>query len=683
MHHKAAVLGAVFFVAFLISSFTGAVISFICAAVCIAAALVTAKANKAAAFIPAGLASAFLIYAVYSSVFIQPLSSLCNKPCTVSAVITSVSAPDNDNVRVIAESRVDNIPVRFSFFCPDLGTKAGDTAEIQVVFSEPAVTASYNGDYDYSRGIFVRASVKDIDITRSFSGFSVTSAISDYSEYLRDIVKEELSGDERGLILAMCFGDKSMMSAGLYDDVKRSGLSHMTAVSGMHISLLAAIVIALLDAVGLRRRRILRFSAVVLITAAFMVFFNMSASVIRSGIMLVIYHGAQLFRRKSSAADSLGAATLIILLAEPCACRDAGLMMSVCGTLGAGVLAPAVTKLMSARFRVPGWAEVLTVGSCAAAATLPLSMLIFGRFSTVSPLTSVIVSPLFCFIMICSLAVVFSGGLLAEAVLLPAGLSAKAMIAVMRFFSGAEYTCISIDADTAVPFTVITVLFALITFFVISKVRAGRRPAVISALLVLCVLTGILTFRKLADSDITTISVFSDGSDYFTAVRDNRGVSAFSSSVNSKLSSAAYDALTDAQSRGFTLLCVLSDDRKHGAVHSDTFDEISATVKYHPENDSKKFDISGKYTAQVYEEGILLDINGVSVVLSDVAAAPVFGPHDIAIYSGYKKNERYGLNGVTVLCDKRYTDITDAFSAYYYKTEIRIDSSGKVLVKTE
>ncbi|MBP5604319.1 MAG: ComEC/Rec2 family competence protein, partial [Ruminiclostridium sp.] len=361
----------------------------------------------------------------------------------------------------------------------------------------------------------------------------------------------------------------------------------------------------------------------------------------------------------------------------------AGLMMSVCGTRGAGVLAPAVIKLMSARFRVPGWAEVLAVGSCASAATLPLSMLIFGRFSTVSPLTSVIAAPLFFFIMICSLAAAFSGGLLAEAVLLPAGLSAKAMIAVMRFFSAAEYACIGIDADTAVPFTVITVIFALVTFYIISKVRAGWRPAVISTLLALCVLTGILTFRKLADSDITTISVFSDGSDYFAAVRDDCGVSAFSSSVNSKLSSAAYDALTDARSRGFTLLCVLSDDRKHGAVHSDTFEEISAAVKYHPENDSRMFDISGKYTAQVYEEGILLDINGVRVVMADVAAAPVFGPCDVAIYSGYKKNERYGINGITVLCDKRYTDITDAFSAYYYKTEICIDSAGKVLIKTE
>ena len=330
MHHKTALLGVVFFAGFLISSYIGVSASLVCFAVTGAAAL-TANfviKNKTAVFALTGAAAAFLSYFAYSSVCIAPVTALYGKTCDVTATVLSVSLPDNDTFRVTARGTADGVPVKFSVSCPDSGIEPGDTVEMTVKFTEPVLTATYNGNYSYADGIFVRASAKYIDIVRKHSGFSLRSALSDYSYDLRCRVREELTGDEGGLMLAMCFGDKSLLSTSLASAVTASGLSHMTAVSGMHISLIVTAIMSVFGLFGLKKHRLAGFAAVVILAAVFAVFFDFTASVCRSGLMLVICSAAGLFRRKLSPPDSLGAAVLIILIAEPCACRDAGLILS-------------------------------------------------------------------------------------------------------------------------------------------------------------------------------------------------------------------------------------------------------------------------------------------------------------------------------------------------------------------
>ena len=681
-HHKVAVLGVVIFTGFYISSYIGVTASLVCFAVTGIAALIAGllSGRKNAVLVLTGLAAAFLFFGAYSAVRIDPVKSLYGKTCEVTATVRSVSAPENDTSCVTAEGTADGVPVRFSFYSADIGIETGDTIKGTVKFSEPLINANYNGNYDYSRGIFVRGAAKSMTVFSKGTGFSIAGALAGYSEYLRGLVREELPGEEGGLMLAMCFGDKSCLDCDISDAVTRSGLSHMTAVSGMHISLIVTAVIAFLDALGLKKRRIVKFAAAALLSVVFMLFFGFSASVCRSAIMLVIYYGSLVFSRKSSPLDSLGAAVLIILLVEPCACRDAGLMLSACGTFGAGYCAPKLSEYLRGRFRLPKAADFVLVCLCASYCTLPISAVIFGKVSLVSVISSVAVYPMFFGVMIIALLIAFSGGLLASLLLLPAGLLLKAMIAVIRFLAGFRYSCISLDGDWLVPFFAASAVFIAVSVFISSKLRKRVQLTAAAAVICLCALTGMVTAQKVADMDITKLSVFSDGKNFLVSVANDTGISAYSSEINSRLSTAAYRVLSDRGAQRFDLLCVLAE-QKHRSVYSRSFDRLSAIEKHFPDDKEIVYDVCGRYTAEVYEDAVVMEINGLKVVLADVSSASLYRDADIVIYKGYKKSADYTANGASVLCDKRYSDVTDAYNAYYSETEIHISPDGRYYVK--
>ena len=87
----------------------------------------------------------------------------------------------------------------------------------------------------------------------------------------------------------------------------------MTAVSGAHITIFIAVLCELF---GKRRRRltsIVSFAAVLLMMAMF----GFSASVVRSGIMLMITQSAPLFCRRTDVLNSLCAALLLMTVLTP------------------------------------------------------------------------------------------------------------------------------------------------------------------------------------------------------------------------------------------------------------------------------------------------------------------------------------------------------------------------------
>lgn len=681
LRHRLAVLGAVVFIGFLVSSYIGSLVSFVCFAVCGAAALIILlmHKNRPAVLVLTGMTAAFLIYGAYSAVFIEPVSALYGTVRDISAEVLSVSSPDNDTVRVTCSGTAEGIPLRFTLFCPDIGISEGDTVAVSVKLSEPQTYAAYSGDFNYAHGIFVRASLMNMEVTGKREGISVGAVLREYSAYLRETVREHLPGEEGALMLAMCFGDKSRMTAELSDAVLRSGLSHMTAVSGMHISLMVTVLMSLLSLAGAGKFRVLRFCAAAVLAAVFMVFFDFSASVCRSGIMLIAGYGSVLFRRGHSPADALGAAALVILLTEPCACRDAGLILSVCGTLGAVSLAPKLETLIFRGGKVPKIAGSLIVAVCASWCTLPVSAVAFGKLSPVSALSSLAVYPMFFGVMTFALCIAFSGGLLAKAVLLPSGLLLKAMWAVMRFFAGSRYSAVSLEGEWLTPFLIVSAVFIALTAVLAARSRRRGHYGAAAAVLCAAALSGLVTAQKVHDSRITRIRIYSDGKDCLATVSDRYGVSAYCTAVNGKLSSAAYSMLSDLGEQNYILLCVM-EEKKRGALRSESFDEVKALEKRYLDNTEKIYDVCGAYTAEVYEDAVILDIGGMSVSISDAAAADVYGGHDIGIYSGYKKSADCNINGITVMCDKRYSEA--AYNACFTDIELLISEDGKVQVRS-
>jgi competence protein ComEC len=220
---------------------------------------------------------------------------------------------------------------------------------------------------------------------------------------------------EAGLAAGILIGLRERVSRAVADDFTTTGLTHVVAISGWNIALVAGIATALLRATGLRRRP--RSALVLAAIAVYTVFAGAEASVIRAAVMGTVVLLARESGHPTSAAVALGLACWGLLLAEPAMIDDVGLQLSLAATAGllalGGPAEAAVGRVT--RGRGPRWfRESLGVSLAAQLSTLPLILLHFGRLSLISPLANLLVAPVVPLAMLGSAVGVIGGAVLAQ-----------------------------------------------------------------------------------------------------------------------------------------------------------------------------------------------------------------------------------------------------------------------------
>lgn len=152
-------------------------------------------------------------------------------------------------------------------------------------------------------------------------------------EYAVNHLGTVMQGEEADLAVAMLTGDKDGLADEAVDDFKRSGLSHVMAVSGLHMSI---IVIGLYKSLMLFCRRIRWLPGIVctLVSFGYAGITGFSMSAVRSCLMIAVMLLGSAFFRRSDSLNSLGLAALIITLVNPFAVLDWSFMLSFSATLG-------------------------------------------------------------------------------------------------------------------------------------------------------------------------------------------------------------------------------------------------------------------------------------------------------------------------------------------------------------
>jgi competence protein ComEC len=198
---------------------------------------------------------------------------------------------------------------------------------------------------------------------------------------------------EAGLAAGILIGLRDRVDRDLANAFTTAGVSHIVAISGWNIAIVAALVGAALRRWPRRRRSI----ATLLVIALYTVFTGASASVIRAALMTASVTVARESGRAGSAAAALGWAAVIMLVVDPGTVGDAGFQLSSLATAGLIAWATPLTRRIEA-WRgglVPSWlAESLGVSFAAEAATLPVVLLAFGRLAIIAPAVNLIVVPL-------------------------------------------------------------------------------------------------------------------------------------------------------------------------------------------------------------------------------------------------------------------------------------------------
>ena len=208
-----------------------------------------------------------------------------------------------------------------------------------------------------------------------------------------------VQGEAGDLAVAMLLGDRTGLSASAVKDFRYAGASHLLALSGLHLGILALLLEKLLLGIGLPRHW--RAALLLLLLAAYLTLTGFSVSLLRASLMLLTAQLAFFCRARADSLTSLLLAATVLLLFNPFALYAASFQMTVLATFG--ILTVGTLSLhLSARFRkrkglfrvllwVPG-SLLLTLA--ASLFTYPVQWFTFGEVSLITPLSNLLLIPL-------------------------------------------------------------------------------------------------------------------------------------------------------------------------------------------------------------------------------------------------------------------------------------------------
>ncbi|MFB9251036.1 ComEC/Rec2 family competence protein [Sphaerisporangium melleum] len=199
-----------------------------------------------------------------------------------------------------------------------------------------------------------------------------------------------LPAAERGLLPGLVVGDVSRLDEQVRFDLRTAGLSHLTAVSGANLAIVAGMVLALARFAGLPQA--VRAALTIVAMVGFAVLARPSPSVLRALVMGSVAAVALGTGRARDGITALSAAVLGLVLLDPALAGEYGFALSVFATGGILVLAPRWRARLSRR--MPRWAaEAVAVPCAAQVAVTPLLVLMAGELEPVAVPANLLAGP--------------------------------------------------------------------------------------------------------------------------------------------------------------------------------------------------------------------------------------------------------------------------------------------------
>jgi competence protein ComEC len=206
---------------------------------------------------------------------------------------------------------------------------------------------------------------------------------------------EGMPAREAALARGFVLGEDEGLDQGTKEDFIRAGLSHLTAVSGENVTLLALLAMPVLAAFGIPLRE--RLIWVIGLIAVYVPLAGSGPSIQRAGVMGAAGLLATLTGRRTSRLYALGLALVVTVAIDPGVAGNVGWQLSFAAVLGILLLAAPIREWLLARLGRGGWrralAEGIAVTVAATLATAPLIAFVFEEISLTSLAANVLALP--------------------------------------------------------------------------------------------------------------------------------------------------------------------------------------------------------------------------------------------------------------------------------------------------
>ena len=272
----------------------------------------------------------------------------------------------------------------------------------------------------------------------------------------------------------MAFGDKSYVDRDLRDDYSNSGMSHLLALSGLHLSIIYGMLLFLVYPF---RRKILTQASVILAIWVYVILVGMPYSVVRAATMLTFCSLAFVLSRNHLSVNILALAAIVILSFSPHALNDVGFQLSFLAMLSIYVIMPLIhgMKHLSGNILNLLWRWLkgtVCVTLSVMIGTSPLVAYYFGIFSPISPIANILVLPIATILLYMVMILLIPIPMLQSVVVKVVAILAKTQNDIVEFLSSLSISHVKvIDMGIITLFSMYVLIISLVVIAYIVRRR--------------------------------------------------------------------------------------------------------------------------------------------------------------------------------------------------------------------
>ncbi|MCG7854391.1 MAG: ComEC/Rec2 family competence protein, partial [Methanoregulaceae archaeon] len=325
------------------------------------------------------------------------------------------------------------------------------------------------------RGIRLRGYISrpsDIVIIRENAGNYLRTRIERYRSLLSGLTRGNSPSPEGGVLQALILGEKEGVPEEITKDFNRAGVSHILAISGLHVGIIAFISFFIARTLMksseylLLRFNVFKvsalFSVIPVIGYAFIA--GLRISTIRATIMILCYLAALLAGRGRDLLNILAFAAFLILVISPAALFDVSFQLSFTAVATILLVTPALGSLVPQaagggilKRGMTATVLFIMVSLAAVIGTAPLIALYFNRISTIALLSNLLVIPIIGFgVLPVGMLLIVTAPLapVASVLITVASFLIRIAVSIIGFLSSLPFSSLPVKTPTLLEITV-------------------------------------------------------------------------------------------------------------------------------------------------------------------------------------------------------------------------------------
>lgn len=301
----------------------------------------------------------------------------------------------NENKYIIRDNKFN-----YYLLYSDESLKLGDKFSLKARVKRPI--GKFN-DFDFDYRAYLKSNKIDYILYEESLSIKSRSKLGELKELFRDHTLKSLSylnDKNKNTMASILLANTDYMDPNLKDNYRQAGISHILAMSGLHIGVLFALINFILKKLSLSKK--FRFGITAFLIFTYIYLSSMPFGALRAYIMILITFYSFISKRKIDKFDALLASAIFILIFNPYAILSVSFLLSFFSVAGILLLYRPIYLALPSKLSNKSLALSIAISIMIA----PISLYFFREYSILSIISNIFIVPLITLSIVLSIVMV-------------------------------------------------------------------------------------------------------------------------------------------------------------------------------------------------------------------------------------------------------------------------------------